>query len=144
VKLSTNSKSPEETERFGQDLVRHLRRGDIVLLRGDLGTGKTTLVKGVARALGVDPRSVTSPTFVLMHYYEGRWPLYHFDLYRLEDPAAVESVEYDEFFYGDGLSLVEWPERLGARLPPNYVKVDLRHTAFGHRKIEAVRVKDSA
>lgn len=141
MKLSLHSHSPGETMRFGQDLVKHLKRGDIVLLQGDLGAGKTTLAKGVARALGVDPRSVTSPTFVLMHYYEGRWPLYHFDLYRLEDPAAVESVEYDEFFYGDGLSLVEWPERLGARLPPDYVKVELRHTPSGDRKIEAIRVK---
>lgn len=125
--------------RFGGELAKELKRGDIVLLRGDLGAGKTTLAKGIARALGIDPLGVTSPTFVIMHCYQGRWPVYHFDFYRLEDASALDSVERDEFFYGDGLSLVEWPQRLGDQLPPRYVQVELWHTEDEHRRITVTR-----
>lgn len=135
------SSQPEETARFGRELTATFKRADIVLLRGDLGAGKTTLAKGIASGFGIDPNEVTSPTFVIMQCYQGRWPVYHFDLYRLEDAVALDSVERDEYFYGDGISLVEWPERLGDQLPSEYVDIELRHVTPEQRKITVRRVR---
>ena len=121
------SHSYEETVDAGKRFARHLKKGDIVCLQGDLGAGKTVFVKGVASSFGIDPNSVNSPTFVLMNYYPAKLPLYHFDLYRLEKPEELASVNFGEYFYGNGVSLVEWPERLGDLLPKNYWLVELQH-----------------
>jgi tRNA threonylcarbamoyladenosine biosynthesis protein TsaE len=118
----------------GAQLAEALQPGDIVCLYGDLGAGKTTFIKGIAGALGIKPTKVSSPTFVLMNAYNGRLPLYHFDLYRLES-ADVLGIGYDEFFYGQGVALVEWPERLGALQPDAYWKIMLAHEAENRRAI---------
>lgn len=115
--------------------ARHLKKGDIVALKGELGAGKTVFVKGAASALGIDPDSVNSPTFVIMNHYPGKTALYHFDLYRLEKPQEISSVNFDEYFYGDGICFIEWPERLGGLLPENHWLVELRHKSEDQRDL---------
>ncbi|HEU5439353.1 MAG TPA: tRNA (adenosine(37)-N6)-threonylcarbamoyltransferase complex ATPase subunit type 1 TsaE [Ktedonobacterales bacterium] len=104
------SRSAEETRRLGEALGRLLAAGDVILLTGELGAGKTALTQGIARGLGV-PGVVNSPTFTLLKEYQGRLPLYHFDLYRIEDPTELEELGFAEYFCGDGVSVVEWAER---------------------------------
>jgi tRNA threonylcarbamoyladenosine biosynthesis protein TsaE len=121
------SHSPEETMRLAQTFAKHLKVGDIVCLEGNLGAGKTTFVKGMASGLRVKPVEVTSPTFVIMNYYKGKLPIYHFDFYRLENPKELATVNFDEYFFGNGISVVEWPERLGAAMPLEFFEIKLDH-----------------
>ena len=129
------SKSPDETIKIAGVMAKHLRSGDIVFLQGDLGAGKTVFMKGIAKALKVDPLKVNSPTFVIMNYYEGLMPIYHFDLYRLEKEEEIKTVQFDEYFYGNGISVIEWPERLGVRTPKDYWLIELNHKSEQEREI---------
>ena len=130
------SKSPEETIDFGEHLARSLKGGDIVCFFGDLGSGKTTFIKGIAKGLKIGHSKVNSPTFVFMNTYQGRLPLFHFDLYRLDDIEGIISIGTDEFFYGDGVSVVEWADRLGSLMPDEYLRVDLNHKKMDEREIQ--------
>jgi tRNA threonylcarbamoyladenosine biosynthesis protein TsaE len=103
--------SEEETSALGERLAASLQAGTFVLLHGDLGAGKTAFVRGLASGLGIDPREVSSPTFVLMQHYRGAKPLTHVDLYRLDSPAAVEDLGLEEIG-PEGVLAVEWAERL--------------------------------
>jgi tRNA threonylcarbamoyladenosine biosynthesis protein TsaE len=134
TRLSTRSR--EETIAFGRELGRRLGPGDVVALHGPLGSGKTTLTKGIAEGLDVpEPRWVTSPTYVLVHEYEGRLLLYHLDAYRLTGPADAEALGSDEMFYGDGVCVVEWPERILAALPEERLDVRLEIAGDDERRI---------
>lgn len=135
AKVSRISKSQQETMALGATFARNLKPGDIVFLKGDLGAGKTVFTKGIAQALGLKPQTVNSPTFVLMNFYEGRLPLYHFDLYRLETMKELRSVSFDEYFYGKGISVVEWAERLGALSPKEFWDIQLTHQGGDTRGI---------
>ncbi len=104
----------EETAAAGERLASRLRAGDVVLLYGELGAGKTAFVRGLARGLGAAPEDVSSPTFTLVQEYHGRVTLYHVDLYRLE-PAEVEDLGLDELVIGDGIVAIEWAERWKGR-----------------------------
>jgi tRNA threonylcarbamoyladenosine biosynthesis protein TsaE len=107
----------EETERLARSLAEELKAGDVLLLSGDLGAGKTTFVRGLAAGLGIDPAEVSSPTFTIVHEYRGgRLTLYHADLYRLER-TATEDVGLEEMGVRDGVLAIEWPERLSHPLP---------------------------
>ena len=118
--------SLEQTEALGKVLGETVEPGDVITLEGPLGAGKTTLTQAIARGLDVDPRIyVTSPTFSLLHEYEGRIPLYHMDLYRLAGEDEIESLGFPEYFYGSGLTVIEWPERLGNLMPPDRLHVEL-------------------
>lgn len=108
--LVLRSASPEATHALGERLGHLLGSGDIVLLTGDLGAGKTALAQGIARGLGV-AGPVSSPTFTILKEYAGRIPLYHFDLYRIEHPDELEALGFADYFYGEGVSVVEWAER---------------------------------
>jgi len=108
--LVLHSRSAQETRRLGKTLGALLARGDVLLLTGALGAGKTALTQGIARGLAV-PGVVNSPTFTILKEYAGRLPLYHFDLYRIEDPAELEELGFAEYFFGEGVSVVEWAER---------------------------------
>ena len=134
-KVSLISNSEEETKLCAQRFARQLKVGDIVFLKGDLGAGKTTFVKGLARAFKVASKKVNSPTFVLMNYYKGKLPIYHFDLYRLENPQAMETLDFDEYFYGEGISLIEWPEYLRDYKPEQYYLVEFQHKGENQRAI---------
>ncbi len=131
--LSTNT---EQTLRLGEKLAKHLRRGDILCLEGDLGSGKTTLIKGIAKGLKIAPEKVNSPTFVLMNAYQGKLPLYHFDLYRLEHVREISSIGYEEFLYGDGVSVIEWADKLEELTPKEYLRVELKHEGENERLIK--------
>ncbi len=118
------SNSVEETLAIGECLGRLASPGDFIALTGDLGSGKTHFAQGVARGVGVDPRvCVASPSYTLLNEYNGRIPLYHFDLYRLGGDADILGLGFDEYFYGRGLCLVEWADRLGFEFPDEYLKI---------------------
>ncbi|MDE2027390.1 MAG: tRNA (adenosine(37)-N6)-threonylcarbamoyltransferase complex ATPase subunit type 1 TsaE [Candidatus Omnitrophica bacterium] len=135
LKASLTSKSEEETMQCARGFAARLKAGDIVFLQGQLGAGKTTFVKGLVQAFKLSPKKVSSPTFVLMNCYEGRLPIYHFDLYRLENPQTLDTVDFDDYFYGEGISLIEWPERLGGYAPEHYYLVEFQHQGEQQRKI---------
>jgi tRNA threonylcarbamoyladenosine biosynthesis protein TsaE len=108
--LDLPSESVEQTRRLGVILGGLLAPGDVVLLYGELGAGKTAFAQGIGRGLGV-AATVNSPTFTILKEYMGRLPLYHFDLYRIEDAGELESLGFADYFAGDGVSVIEWAER---------------------------------
>jgi tRNA threonylcarbamoyladenosine biosynthesis protein TsaE len=131
-------KNPEETLELGRQWAARCRGGEILALHGTLGAGKTQLVKGLAQGLGY-AGDVTSPTFTLIHEYTGgRLPLYHIDLYRLEDRASVERLGLDEYFAGGGVTALEWPERAAGLLPERtthvYLEVSGQETRTARRE----------
>jgi len=110
-------KNQEETRDFGIELAGSLEPGSVVALIGDLGTGKTTLTKYIAEGMGVRD-TVTSPTFTIIREYDGeRMSLFHFDVYRIDDPADMYEIGYEEYFFGSGVSVVEWADRIEELLP---------------------------
>lgn len=132
-----DSGSPTETEKIGALIGELLVPGDFIALRGELGAGKTRIARGVATGLGVDPEiPVTSPTYTLLNIYQGRMPLYHFDLYRLSGDDEVVDLGFDDYFCGDGVSLVEWPERLIEELPPERLEIVFSYVGETERRIE--------
>lgn len=115
--------SHEDTLNLGKKIGDVLKPGDILLLEGDLGAGKTTFTQGLAEGLGVD-EFVNSPTFVIINeYFSGHLPLYHMDLYRLEDEAQLYDLGVEEYFFGNGVSVVEWPEVALSLLPEAYTRL---------------------
>jgi tRNA threonylcarbamoyladenosine biosynthesis protein TsaE len=131
------STSPADTEAAGAELAAGLRPGDVVLVSGELGTGKTTFVRGACRALGVEG-PVTSPTFTIGRRYPGRVPVSHVDLYRLEGLAGEDPALLADYLTPDAIAFVEWPERAGAAAPQATARVRLRHLGGDRREI-AVR-----
>jgi len=117
-----HTSSADETERLGERIGRALGPGVVVALIGELGAGKTTLTKGIARGLQV-PDLVHSPTFTLIHEHKGRVPVYHFDLYRLETPEELDDLGYEDYFYGDGACIVEWAEKIEKLLPADRLEI---------------------
>ena len=134
--LTFTTDSREATMELGSRLARRLTAGSIVCLFGELGSGKTTFVKGMAKGLKISPVKVHSPTFVLMNIYEGKLPLYHFDFYRLDEIREIENIGYDEFFYGKGIAVVEWPQRMGNLLPAEYLQIELASKSENSRIIK--------
>jgi tRNA threonylcarbamoyladenosine biosynthesis protein TsaE len=133
------SASPEETQALGRGLAPELVQGSVLLLYGELGSGKTCFCQGLAQGLGVDPARVTSPTFTLVHEHRGgRLPFFHADLYRLSAPGACEGLGLEEIFEA-GVCAVEWPERLGPLAPPKAWRVEFTASGPGERVIEVRR-----
>ena len=128
--------SGEETVALGARLGRLLAPGDFVALVGELGAGKTQFAKGIALGLQVAPDTpVTSPTYTILNIYQGRIPLYHFDLYRLHGPEEVAELGFEEYFSGSGACVVEWAERLGEEAPADLLTVTLCHAEAESREI---------
>ena len=122
------TRSGEETAALGARLGRLLAPGDFVALVGELGAGKTRFTQGIAAGLEVDPDTpVTSPTYTILNIYQGRVPLYHFDLYRLHGPEEVAELGFEEYFAGAGACVVEWAERLAEEAPAELLTVTLCH-----------------
>ena len=135
------SKSVEETMEIGAKFAKGLKKGDVVALIGELGAGKTVFTKGVAKGLGVkNSRYVNSPTFVIIKEYEGRFPLYHFDLYRLDGHSGFDDMNYEEYFYGDGVTVIEWADKIRELLPDGYWEVSLKATDEKRRDIKIKRI----
>lgn len=130
--------SAEETFKLGEMTGGKLKPGTVVCLDGDLGVGKTVFVKGVAKGLGIK-EPVVSPTFtILQEYREGRIPLYHFDVYRIEDPEEMYEIGFDDYLYGDGVCLIEWAKRVTELLPENVLRITIAkdpEKGLSYRKI---------
>jgi tRNA threonylcarbamoyladenosine biosynthesis protein TsaE len=152
VATNLHLSSPNATAAFGRHLGELARPGDIITMGGSLGAGKTTLTQAIGQGLAV-PAScyITSPTYSLLHEYPGRLPLYHLDLYRLAGEEELEELGLDDYLYGEGLTVIEWPERLGSLMPGERLHIDLQLeseearsavvTAFGTRwllRLEAI------
>jgi tRNA threonylcarbamoyladenosine biosynthesis protein TsaE len=125
--------SEKETKQLAFRLATKLSQGTVIALVGDLGAGKTTFSQGLAAGLGVQ-EYVDSPTFSILKQYEGRLPLYHMDVYRLEDSG--EELGLEEYIYGDGVALVEWPSRIEALLPANTIRITIEVLSTGERTIQ--------
>jgi len=122
------SKSPGDTLDIGRIIGENLSGGQVVALTGELGTGKTCLTQGIARGMGIDEGYyVTSPTFTLINEYPGRVPLYHMDVYRLSGPSDLEDMGYKEYFYGGGVVVIEWAEKVADILPAGVLMINLEH-----------------
>jgi tRNA threonylcarbamoyladenosine biosynthesis protein TsaE len=126
----------QTTEAFGLQLAAELFQGSVVALVGELGAGKTLLVRSIASALGVtNDRLVTSPTFVLVQEYMGRWPVFHFDAYRLRSPSEFFELGIEEYYDAGGVCLIEWADRVEPCLPRDYLRVTLEVLGESSRRV---------
>jgi tRNA threonylcarbamoyladenosine biosynthesis protein TsaE len=122
------SGSVKETLKVGRLIAKYLKPQDIICLSGELGSGKTVLTKGIASGLGIEAFNVTSSSFILIReHLKGKLPFFHFDLYRLKAAQDIFALGYEEYFYANGVSVIEWPERLGCLMPKEYLKVELSY-----------------
>ena len=140
---TVRTNSAEETRALGEQLSGRLGPGSVIALIGDLGSGKTTLVQGICRGLGVTG-IVNSPSFTLVNEYRGRWPVYHLDCYRLEGTEDLLGLGCEEYFYGDGICLVEWAEKAADLLPVQRIEVHLTRQGMNRREILIRRVDQDA
>lgn len=120
--------SAGQTQALASALGRYLEPGDMIVLTGDLGAGKTCFTQGLAGGLGVTGR-VSSPTYTIIHVHEGRLPLYHFDLYRLDTPQQLEAIGYEDYFFGPGVTVIEWGDKVVELLPGDYLTVEFHRSA---------------
>ena len=132
------TRSPEESFALGEKIGRQARKGQVYTLTGDLGTGKTVFTQGVAAGLGIR-EPVNSPTFTIVQVYEeGRLPFYHFDVYRIGDIEEMEEIGYDDYFFGEGICLIEWAELIEEILPENRISITIQkdlEKGFDYRRI---------
>ncbi len=126
------TKSAEQTISFAEEYAKTLRAGDVVLLRGEMGAGKTVFVKGLARGLGID-EEITSPTYAYMNEYGGK--LYHYDCYRLTDGAQAEALGLTDYFYAGGICVIEWSENIRSVLPEHCKVVQINKLSEREREI---------
>ena len=141
-KLVRETRSDAETEAFAGELAAQAVPGTVICLDGDLGTGKTVFARGFARGLGIT-EPIVSPTFTILHGYEGgQLPLWHFDVYRIEEPEEMEEVGFDDYIYGDGVCLIEWANRIEEILPEETIYIVIEkdlEKGMDYRKITVVR-----
>ena len=123
--MEIKTHSEKETFELGKRIANAVNPGTVILFYGDLGAGKTVMTKGIAAGLGIT-EMITSPTFTIMQEYEGgRMPLYHLDVYRIEDPDEMEEVGLNEYIYGNGLTVIEWAEQIEDILPDDAIKITI-------------------
>lgn len=121
----------DETYKIGKLIGSLVNSGDIICLIGDLGTGKTHLAKGIAKGLGIED-NITSPTFTIVNEYMGRLILYHFDVYRVNDPDEIAAIGFDEYIFGNGVSVIEWANYIEELIPPNNLTINIEKlTEYG-------------
>ena len=136
--------SPEETLELGRKFGREAQPGEVYTLVGDLGVGKTVFTQGIADGLGIT-EPVSSPTFTIVQVYEeGRMPFYHFDVYRIADLEEMDEIGYEDYFYGDGVCLIEWAEQIEELLPENVIAITIEkdlEKGFDYRRITLEETK---
>ncbi|MBQ3125101.1 MAG: tRNA (adenosine(37)-N6)-threonylcarbamoyltransferase complex ATPase subunit type 1 TsaE [Clostridia bacterium] len=131
------SYSYEDTHKIADEIAKNLTGGEFIAMYGDLGAGKTAFVQGLAKSLGIE-NHITSPTFTIVNEYEGRLPLYHFDVYRIADPDEMYEIGYEEYVDSDGVCIVEWAELIEDLFPNDYYKITIlkdEEKGFDYRKI---------
>lgn len=133
--LTFKTSSAEETIELGKKIGKLLKKGDIIAMQGTLAAGKTTITKGIATALGIT-ETITSPTFCLISEYQGTMPLYHMDVYRLDGTEDFINLGTDDMLYGDGVSIIEWSEKIMDELPSNTIVLKITPQDDGKRLIE--------
>lgn len=130
--------SPEETLLFGKELGENAKPGEVYTLIGDLGVGKTVLTQGIAKGLGIE-EPICSPTFTIVQVYEeGRMPFYHFDVYRIGDIEEMDEIGYEDYFYGQGFTMIEWANLIEEILPEHYKEITIEkdlEKGFDYRRI---------
>ena len=124
IKFVTNN--TEETIELGKKIGNCLRKGDVIAMQGTLAAGKTTITKGIAQSLDIS-ETITSPTFCLISEYEGKMPLYHFDVYRIGSSDEMYDIGYDEYINGDGVCIIEWANLIDDILPDEYLYIELKY-----------------
>ena len=142
TKKITESFSREDTLQIAYQMAQNAQPGQVYALIGDLGVGKTVFTKGFAEGLGIE-EPVSSPTFTILQIYEeGKFPLYHFDVYRIEEPEEMEEVGFDDYVYGDGVCLIEWAGRIEEILPEETIWIKIEkdlEQGLDYRRITVVR-----
>ena len=133
--MTFTTHSPEETIALGVKIGKKLKKGDVIAMQGTLAAGKTTITKGIAEALDIKD-TITSPTFCLISEYYGRMPLYHMDVYRLEGSEDFINLGTDDMIYGDGVSIIEWSEKIMSELPKKTIILRITPNEDGSRTIE--------
>lgn len=137
--MKININSLQDTIKFGEKLGKLLKESDVICLNGDLGAGKTTLSKSIGKGLGV-LEYITSPTFALINEYQGRLPLYHFDVYRLNTYEELEDLGVEDYFYGKGVSLIEWAEKIYKVLPDERLEIWILRGDLDNERIIELKV----
>ncbi|NBC64236.1 MAG: tRNA (adenosine(37)-N6)-threonylcarbamoyltransferase complex ATPase subunit type 1 TsaE [Bacteroidetes bacterium] len=132
---TVQSSSPDETIKIAKEFAKTVKTGDVICLDGNLGAGKTQFVKGFVQGLGLSADIVSSPTFTIINEYEGELPVYHFDCYRLEHVQEALEIGAEEYLYGDGVCVIEWPDRIIDLLPPSSKHVTFSITGKKKREI---------
>jgi len=137
TKVVLQTKRPSETIKIGKRIGACLKPGDVVALVGELGTGKTQFIKGLAAGAEVGkPTYISSPSFTLINEYKGKVPFYHIDLYRLETEAEAEELGLEEYFQGRGMTMIEWADRIPSLLPKENLRIHIHYTGKHSRSIE--------
>lgn len=137
------SESEEQTKKMALEFARSLGPGSVVCLDGELGAGKTHFVKGMAGAFGIDESEVHSPTFTLINEYAGSLSLYHFDCYRMKSAEEALEIGVEEYFYGEGVSVIEWPDRIRELIPPEAIWITITSLAPTKRKFVIRQSEDN-
>lgn len=137
-----HSNSSDETIALGKKVGAKLNPGNVVGFYGELGSGKTTMIKGVCIGLGVKKQNIVkSPSFIMINEYQGRYPIYHIDLYRIKNTEEILSIGFDEYLYGNGVSLIEWAEKAEKELPDKIIKIELEAISIKERNIKISGLK---
>ncbi len=134
------SESLEDTQAVAQRIADMLVSGDVLCMYGDLGAGKTAFVKGLAKGLGINDH-ITSPTFTIVNEYFGRLKLYHFDVYRIADPDEMYEIGYEEYVYGDGVSVIEWPQLIDEILPEKRYNITITKDYDKHEDYRIIDIE---
>lgn len=140
MNLTIITKIPEETKSLGKEVGKLAKPGDLLAFYGELGAGKTCFIQGISQELEVKDY-VTSPSFTIVNEYQGKIPIYHFDLFRLNTEEILE-LGYEEYFYGEGLTVIEWAEKIEQLLPKEHLKIDIKFKDFYERTISFISQGD--
>jgi len=125
MNLTIITKSPEETKNLGKEVSKLTKPGDLLAFYGELGAGKTCFIQGISQGLKVKDY-VTSPSFTIINEYQGKIPIYHFDLFRLNNAEEILEFSYEEYFYGEGLTVIEWAEKIEQLLPKEHLEIEIK------------------
>lgn len=139
--MKYNSDSYEETQRIASEFAKSLKKGDVLCMYGDLGVGKTAFVQGLAKGLGIKEH-ITSPTFTIVNEYMGDIALYHFDAYRIADCDEMYEIGYEEYIYGSGISVIEWPQLIADILPEQRYDIEISKDYSKNENYREIEIRE--